>query len=249
MTIKLIQTRALKDILTASMRSASTIHPYALLAFNFYNEDFLRAAAQASQETKTPILVQAAPYVFEAYGDYAQGIQHYVDFLKSAAGYDQAQIALGLDHFNMFDKLDQLESALQIPEVSFLMVDASGRSPEENIKLTTKIVEMAHKHDLFVEGHYGSGIDGEEALPRTRQYENFAQAVEEFALRTTVDGINYHIGTKHGGAESKFRGSLLAFVQRYLSVQGINTPFGMHGGSSVSEGDLVKYRGHFSKLN
>ena len=103
-------------------------------------------------------------------------------------------VVLHLDHGDTFELCkDCIDSGF-----SSVMIDGSHHSYEENIALTKKVVEYAHKHDVTVEGELGvlAGIE-DDVVAETSTYTK-PEEVIDFVQRTGVDSLAISIGTSHG---------------------------------------------------
>ena len=133
---------------------------YAIPAFNFNNMEQLQAIIQAAAETKSPVILQvskgARAYANQTLLRYmAQGAVEYAKEL----GWKKPQIVLHLDHG---DSYETCKSCVDFG-FSSVMIDASSLPYEENVKLTRKVVNYAHKFDVTVEAELGvlAGVEDE----------------------------------------------------------------------------------------
>ncbi len=217
---------------------------YAIPAYNFNNMEQMQAIIQACVETKSPVILQvssgARKYANQTLLRYmAQGA---VQFAKELGC--EIPIALHLDHG---DTLDLCISCVDYG-FSSVMIDGSHHSYEENVALTQKVVEYAHKYDVTVEGELGvlAGVEDEvsaESHTYTRPEE-----VEDFVKKTGVDSLAISIGTSHGafkfkpGQKPEIRLDILAEIEKRIP----GFPIVLHGSSSVPQQyvDLInKYGG------
>ena len=106
---------------------------------------------------------------------------------------------------------------------------------EENIELTKKVVDYAHKNGVVVEAELGklAGIEDDvNVASEDAKYTDPNQA-EEFVRRTGCDSLAIAIGTSHGAykfkGEAKLRFDILEKVKNKLP----NTPIVLHGASTV----------------
>ena len=125
---------------------------YAIPAYNFNNMEQMQAIVQACVETKSPVILQvssgARKYANQTLLRYmAQGAVEYAKEL----GCEKPQIVLHLDHGDSFDLC---KSCVDMG-FSSVMIDGSSLPYEENVALTKKVVEYAHKYDVTVEGELG----------------------------------------------------------------------------------------------
>ena len=132
---------------------------YAIPAFNFNNMEQLQAIVSACAETKSPVILQvskgARNYANQTLLRYmAQGAVEYAKELGVAV-----PIVLHLDHGDSFELC---QSCIEYG-FSSVMIDGSHLPYAENIELTKKVVEYAHKYDVTVEGELGvlAGIEDE----------------------------------------------------------------------------------------
>ena len=167
---------------------------YAIPAFHFNNMEQMQAIVSACVETKSPVILQvssgARKYANQTLLRYmAQGAVQYAKEL----GYE-IPIVLHLDHGDSFELCkDCIDSGF-----SSVMIDGSHLPYEENIALTKKVVDYAHKHDVTVEGELGilAGVEDDVVAEHSTYTE--PDEVVDFVTRTGVDSLAISIGTSHG---------------------------------------------------
>ncbi|MDE6642867.1 MAG: class II fructose-1,6-bisphosphate aldolase [Muribaculaceae bacterium] len=168
---------------------------YAIPAFNFNNMEQLQAIIKAAAEDRSPVILQvskgARNYANETLLRYmAQGAVAYAKEL----GWEHPQIVLHLDHGDSFELCKScIDSGF-----SSVMIDGSHLPYEENVALTKKVVDYAHKYDVTVEGELGvlAGVEDEVSSDH-HTYTN-PEEVIDFAKRTGCDSLAISIGTSHG---------------------------------------------------
>ena len=168
---------------------------YAIPAFNFNNMEQLQAIIKASAETKSPVILQvskgARNYANQTLLRYmAQGAVEYAKEL----GWEKPQICLHLDHGDSFELC---KSCVDFG-FSSVMIDASSLPYEENIALTKKVVEYAHKYDVTVEAELGVLAGVEDEVSSAVSHYTKPEEVVDFATRTGCDSLAISIGTSHG---------------------------------------------------
>ena len=168
---------------------------YAIPAFNFNNMEQMQAIIQACAETKSPVILQvssgARKYANQTLLRYmAQGAVEYAKEL----GWENPQICLHLDHGNSFELC---KSCVDMG-FSSVMIDGSALPYEENIALTKKVVEYAHKYDVTVEGELGVLAGVEDEVSAEASHYTQPSEVIDFTKRTGVDSLAISIGTSHG---------------------------------------------------
>ena len=85
------------------------------------------------------------------------------------------------------------------------MIDKSGESFEENIRITRQVVEYAHDHGVVVEAELGTlaGVEDEVKVAAEDSSYTRAEDVEEFVKRTGCDSLAIAIVTSHGAYKFK----------------------------------------------
>lgn len=220
---------------------------YAIPAFNFNNMEQMQAIIQACVEAKSPVILQvssgARKYANQTLLRYmAQGAVEYAKELGYAI-----PIVLHLDHGDTFELC---KSCIEYG-FSSVMIDGSSHPYDENVELTRKVVEYAHKYDVTVEGELGVLAGIEEDVKAAEHIYTRPEDVEDFVSKTGVDSLAISIGTSHGA--NKFKpeqctrnqeGILVPPPLRFDILEEIEKripgfPIVLHGSSSVPQ-DLVK---------
>ncbi|MBN1768542.1 MAG: class II fructose-1,6-bisphosphate aldolase [Prolixibacteraceae bacterium] len=167
---------------------------YAIPAYNFNNLEQIQAILQACVETKSPVILQVSSGARKYANatllrNMARGAVEYVKELGC-----EIPIVLHLDHGDTFELCkDCIDNGF-----SSVMIDGSHHSYEENIALTKKVVEYAHKFDVTVEGELGVLAGVEDDVVAEESSYTKPEEVEDFVKRTGVDSLAISIGTSHG---------------------------------------------------
>ena len=164
---------------------------YAIGAFNINNMEIVQAITEAAGEVKSPVILQVSA------GARKYAKPAYLMALAQAAVADSGiDLALHLDHGADFD----ICKACIDGGFSSVMIDGSKHSFEDNIALTSKVVEYAHAHGVVVEGELGklAGIEDDVHVDAADSSYTQPNEVEEFVTRTGVDSLAIAIGTSHG---------------------------------------------------
>lgn len=201
---------------------------YAIGAFNVNNMEIIQGITQAAKELNAPVILQVSA------GARKYANHTYLTKLVEAAILEtDLPIALHLDHGDSFE----LCKACIDGGFSSVMIDGSHYSYEENIALTRKVVEYAHKHNVTVEGELGRLAGIEDAVNVSAEDSCFTNPaeVQDFVERTGVDSLAIAIGTSHGaykfkpGQKPQLRFDILQEVSERLP----GFPIVLHGASSV----------------
>ena len=173
---------------------------YAIPAFNFNNMEQLQAIVKASSELKSPVILQvskgARNYANQTLLRYmAEGAVEYAKEL----GCKHPEIVLHLDHGDSFELC---KSCVDMG-FSSVMIDGSSLPYEENVALTKKVVEYAHRYDVTVEGELGVLAGVEDEVASEVSHYTKPEEVIDFTTKTGVDSLAISIGTSHGAYKFK----------------------------------------------
>jgi fructose-bisphosphate aldolase class II len=199
---------------------------YAVGAFNVNNMEIIQGIVDAAKEEKAPLILQVSA------GARKYAKHTYLVKLVEAAMEDSGlSICLHLDHGEDFEVCKSCVDG----GFSSVMIDGSKHPFEENIALTTKVVEYAHSKGVVVEGELGKLAGVEDAVnvkAEDATYTDPDQAVE-FVKRTGVDSLAIAIGTSHGAY--KFKGEPKLDFARLEKIAAMlpGFPIVLHGASTV----------------
>jgi fructose-bisphosphate aldolase, class II len=223
---------------TKEMFKKAVAGGYAIPAYNFNNMEQLQAIMMACAETNSPVIIQvssgARKYANATLLRYmAQGaVEMTRKDLKSSI-----PVCLHLDHGDTF------ELCVSCIEYGFssVMIDGSHLPYAENVALTKKVVEYAHKYDVSVEGELGVLAGIEDEVKAEKHTYTQPEEVQDFVKKTGVDSLAISIGTSHGaykfkpGTNPEIRLDILHEIEKRIP----GFPIVLHGSSSVPQ-DLVK---------
>ncbi len=229
---------------------------YAIPAYNFNNMEQLQAIVQACVETKSPVILQ----VSKGARDYAN-INLLRNMARGATEYAkelgfEIPIVLHLDHGDSFETCkDCIDNGF-----SSVMIDGSHLPYEENIALTKRVVEYAHKFDVTVEGELGILAGIEDDVSSEVSHYTQPDEVKDFVSKTNCDSLAISIGTSHGA--TKFQpdqctrnadGVLIPPPLRFDILEEIEKilpgfPIVLHGSSSVPVEYVNMINEHGGKL-
>lgn len=206
--------------------------------FNVSNVETFEAAVLASKKTRTPIIIATSEGAIAHSG---------IEFFVGAKDYygDRYNIDLYL-HLDHGKNLDLIRDAIRKGYDS-VMIDASHKPFDENVKLTKLVVGWAHGYGVAVEAELGT-IGGAEESLRSRKIQ-FTDPLEaqEFVDKTNCDFLAVAIGTSHGVhkflRKSKLNFDLLEQLDRFVDV-----PLVLHGASSIREEIISKLERYGTKF-
>jgi ketose-bisphosphate aldolase len=146
-------------------------------------------------------------------------------------------VCLHLDHGTTVEECNEAVDS----GFTGIMMDASAKSFEENVDLTSKVVEYAHKHGVSVEaeiGHVGTAIEGTYMMKdEARAHLTQPEEAKKFVDQTKTDCLAVAIGTVHGEykGEPHIDFELLEMIDKLVSV-----PLVIHGGSGTGDDNIRK---------
>lgn len=229
---------------TVEMFKGAVDGNYAIPAFNFNNMEQMQAIVSACAEQRSPVILQvssgARKYANQTLLRFmAQGAVEYAKEL----GWEKPQICLHLDHGSSFE---MCKSCIDMG-FSSVMIDGSSLPFEENIALTKKVVEYAHKFDVTVEGELGVLAGVEDDVVAEKSHYTQPEDVIAFVKGSGCDSLAISIGTSHGA--NKFtpdqctrdeNGILIPPPLRFDILEEIEKklpgyPIVLHGSSSVPQ--------------
>ncbi|MBN2315604.1 MAG: class II fructose-bisphosphate aldolase, partial [Sedimentisphaerales bacterium] len=173
---------------------------YAIGAFNVNNMEITQGIIEAVAEEKAPLILQVSRGAREyAKNSYLRAI---IDVVVKEN--PDIPVAINLDHG------DTLETCKQFVDDGFtsVMIDASHKPLEENIRITKEVVKYAHARDVVVEAELGQlgGIEEDVvgvADDDISKHLADPNQVEEFVQKSGVDSLAVAIGTSHGAYKFK----------------------------------------------
>ncbi len=208
---------------------------YAVPAYNFNNMEQLQAIITACVRSRSPVILQ----VSKGARDYANSTllrwmgKGAIEMMKEMTD-KPIPIALHLDHGDSFE----LCKSCIDNGFSSVMIDGSHLTYEENVALTKKVVEYAHKYDVTVEGELGVLAGIEEHVSSEKSHYTNPNDVEDFVKKTGVDSLAISIGTSHGAYKFKVKPGESVPPLRFDILEEIEKripgfPIVLHGASSV----------------
>jgi fructose-bisphosphate aldolase class II len=220
---------------------------YGIPAFNVNNLEQVQAVMAAADETGAPVILQASAGARKYAGE--PFIKHLIQAATEA--YPHIPLVMHQDHGTT---PMVCEGAIKLGFGS-VMMDGSlredGKTPasfDYNVDVTRRVVQMAHKVGVTVEGELGclgnletgdageeDGIGAEGKLDHSQMLTDPEEAAV-FVRETQLDALAIAIGTSHGAYKfsRKPTGDILAISRvKEIHKRIPNTHLVMHGSSSV----------------
>ena len=225
---------------------------YGIPAFNVNNLEQVQAVMAAADETGSPVILQASAGARKYAGE--SFIKHLI--LAAVEAYPHIPLVM---HQDPGQSPAICQGAIDLGFSSVMMdgsLEADGKtiaSYEYNVEVTRKVVDMAHKVGVTVEGELGclgsletmqgdkEDGHGTDAVMTREQMLTDPEQAADFVQRTQLDALAIAIGTSHGAYKfsRKPTGDILAIDRVQAIHERIpNTHLVMHGSSSVPQ-DLL----------
>jgi len=166
---------------------------FAVPAFNFVCLEQMLAIIDACIETRSSFILQSSANVRRYIGGaMVMGMSRACVEIIRRSG-NNISMSLHLDHGASFDECrDCVDDGY-----SSVMIDGSSLPFEENVMLTKKVAEYAHRRDVAVEGELGAVSGAEDGVDHANSYTDPEQ-VRRFVEETGVDSLAVSVGTSHG---------------------------------------------------
>ncbi|MBO4897321.1 MAG: class II fructose-1,6-bisphosphate aldolase [Clostridia bacterium] len=232
---------------------------YAIGAFNVNNMEIIQGITEAAMEERAPLILQvskgARSYAKHVY--LMNLIKAAVEDAEQSAGFD-LPICVHLDHG---DSYELCKSCIDGGFTS-VMIDKSGESFEENVRITKEVVDYAHAHGVVVEAELGTlaGVEDEVNVSAEDSSYTRPEDVQEFVERTGCDSLAIAIGTSHGAYKftaaqctRNEKGELVPPPLRFDILEEVSKrlpgfPIVLHGSSSVPQEFVKKINSFGGKM-
>jgi ketose-bisphosphate aldolase len=207
----------------------------ALLATNFYNFETLVAVLSAVRDTNSSIILQ----VSESSVHY-MGLEVVTGLARSAISQFGVEAWLHLDHGQDLELLKKCIDA----GFDSVMIDASEKPFEENVRLTRDIVAYAQQRKVNVEAELGyiSKLGQDQKMIYTQPDE-----ARRFCELTGVNALAIAVGTAHGFYREtpRLQLDLIAEINRKSPAALV-----LHGSSGIPDDQLQEaIRKGITKIN
>jgi ketose-bisphosphate aldolase len=167
--------------------AAYTKEGKALLATNFYNFETLAGVLRAAKLKQTPLILQLS-----------ESSIHYLGLNIAANMARTALESFGVEGWLHLDHGSSVEMAHRCLDAGFdsVMIDASEKPFEENVKITSEVVKIADRYNANVEAELGYVAK----LGQAQVVSEYTQPEEarRFVDATGIQALAIAIGSAHG---------------------------------------------------
>ncbi len=150
--------------------------------------------------------------------------------------YKRSGVGLHIDHATP-NYFDFVVYCIENDLVSSVMIDASKEDFSENIRISSEVVAIAHKHGVLVEGEIGYIKGAEDEIVSDTELYTKPEEALEYVKKTGVDLFAASVGTNHGvtkGAKVTLKLDLIKEIDDLLIDNGVETGIVLHGASGLT---------------
>ncbi len=202
---------------------------YAVPAYNINNLEWTRYILETCQEDKSPVILA----VTEKSIDYFGGVNVVHNVVKSLINSLNITIPVVL-HLDHGKSISICRRAIDSGFTS-VMLDASEKSFEENVRDTNEVIEYAKEKSVSVEAEIGS-MNKEEGKKLVLGSKTTIDEAKDFYLQTGVDFLAPSVGNMHGIYKEKPN---IDFDLLGLICKEVKIPLVLHGASGLDE-NMIK---------
>jgi fructose-bisphosphate aldolase class II len=206
-------------------------HNFAVPAFNISDYAMLNGIVDISEEKEAPLILGIHPDEVRHVGP------DMITAVTQRAHRSSVPIAIHWDHGASYA---EILTAIRIGFTS-VMIDGSMLPFDDNIALTSKVVDTAHTVGLSVEAELGTigATDGEaEEGAEAIIYTNPEDALT-FIRETGVDSLAIAIGTYHGIYPPTLKPELKLDLLKEIKEK-VEIPLVLHGGSNNPDDEIAQ---------
>lgn len=213
----------------ASLKRA-TEEKYCLCAFNVDSLEYMPAIVQAAEEEGAPIIMEANEVAIAG-----MGLKYFAMVARQRAESASVPVGIHLDHGS---SIDSVKACLDAGFTS-VMIDASKKPLEENIRITQAVVDLAKKYGAYTEGEIGHvpGIREKSEGPGSELVSTDPAEAEIYCRESGVQSLAVSIGTVHYMRKEPI---LLDFPLLARIRKVVDVPLVLHGGAAVPDADMQK---------
>lgn len=216
---------SLKELLTDAKEQR-----FAIPQFNINGYLWAESILEVAQSEKSPIIVGVTDKNVKRLGGYSF-IREMVNLMIDKWQIN-VPVVLHLDHGK---SVDNCVEAI-VSGFSSVMFDGSHLSLDENIRLTSQVVNYAKKYDVSVEGEIGAIGGTEDGITSEIAYANPDDCLR-FVVETGIDALAAALGSVHGPYNGipNLKFDVMAILDR-----NIQQPLVLHGASGISDEQIKR---------
>ncbi len=232
----------MKDILVKARKEG-----YGVIATSIFNAELIKSAITAAENRRSPLILNINLTNRFVLDD--QDLEFIAYVARQRAMRASVPVAFNLDHGK---DIETVARAIRNGFTS-VMIDASSKPYEENVRITSEVVKLAHLNGIPVEAELGCvGVGDPNCLIEGKTLESTMTdplMVKDFVEKTDCDFLAVSIGNAHGPYAKNIIPHIdFDRLQKIAEITPI--PLVLHGGSGTGDENLSKAcRMGISKIN
>lgn len=223
---------------------------YGFTASNIAEPNVLIGLLDGAKTKNSDIVLQLSQSAakFAGNGNPNTGLKSIGNYISALAEDYKIGVFLNMDHLKP-NNMGFIKTCIESEIPSSIMIDASKKSFEENIRISRKVKDMVvdRDKDILIEAELGKikGVE-DEVKSEKAFYTNPDEAVE-FVEKTNCDLLAISIGTQHGvskGKDIELKPDIARDINKTLMENGIDIPLVLHGSSGLLSDqikELIQY--------
>jgi fructose-bisphosphate aldolase class II len=200
-------------------------YKYGIGAFNTSNIEITQGILNAAETLHAPVIIATSEKAIK----YA-GISIISGMIIVMAKKAKVPVVLHLDHGKSYELCRECIKH----GYTSVMIDASYLSLEENINLTKRVIQYAHKRKVTVEAEIGrlAGIEDDLDVKKGEAIYTDPDEARKFVRETGCDALAVAIGTSHGAYKFRGKPKLRIDILKQIAKT-VRIPLVLHGASGV----------------
>lgn len=203
---------------------------YAVGQFNINNLEWVSAVLQTAKQNRSPAILGVSGGTIKHMLGF-KTIYHVVNDAMDYLDID-VPIALHLDHGQSYDSCISAIKA----GFSSVMFDGSHLPFSENLAITQRITDYAHKRGISVEAELGTIAGSEDGIVNSQVIYADPQQCLTMVQTCDIDCLAAALGSTHGLYKGKAK---LGFAEMEHISKLINIPLVLHGGTGICDKDML----------
>lgn len=200
---------------------------YAVGYFESWDQYSLEAVVEAAEDARSPVIIGFGGMMTDRDWMESGGLELFAAMGRTAAENSKIPVSF------ILNEIWSIEIALQGLELGMnaVMLDTGDMPLEDNIRLTRKLVKLAHAIGADVEGECGQLADASTETVNHTMFTNPLEAAR-YVQETGVDILSVAVGNVHilTKGHSSINFELLAEIHKATNV-----PLAIHGGTGFPD--------------
>ena len=203
-------------------------------AFNVFTMEQVHGLFKGADKAAAPVIVAMTPVARR----YAHPRMLEAMIAAAADIYPNVVYAVHLDHGDREHCLDAIASG----SYNSVMIDASFENFDNNVAVTSDIVDFAHRAGMHVEAELGvlSGVEDDKNVAEHKTLYTDPDRAFEFVSKTQCDSLAVAVGTSHGAYKFSGGRGLRLDILKTIAEKMPGFPLVLHGASAVPHDEIER---------